>query len=378
MSTASTVWYRPDKPPAGPKTHVLVIGTSRYDYLPKGRLKLGQLDCAASAAYRFAKWLKRSYRNDSAQLGSIRGLVSPSDSERALFDGDDVLLWPESSGDNVQDALEHWEKECHTGARNVAILYVCGHGIVESPDHLYVLLRDAARHDNFQNALSIAPTQAALGVRGLAASLLFVDACQQISPAPDWDLAGGRHLAAPRSARPESRACYPIYYSAAPGSSAFGVPGNGTFFCDALIRCLDLLAVRPVGDPPTSWVVTTTSLAEELTAEVARLQRDQQVLPAGGMRSNQIHQPDEPPTLPLKFRVRPAENLQWAKGLLKNKGHGNAQVAMSFNAIEFQQPLACGSYALSVSSTPPPRFALQTIHFKHIPPAGMEIDIDLG
>jgi hypothetical protein len=377
--SASTVWYRPDKPPDGPKTHALIIGTSRYDYLPKGALKLGQLDCAASAAYRFAKWLKKSYRNESAPLGSIRGLASPSDRERHVFKDDDVLLWPDSFGDNVQEALEHWEKECQTGGGNVAILYACGHGIVASVDHPYVLLRDALKFDNLDNALSIAPTQHALGAGALAASLMFIDACQQISPMTKWDFAagGGRRLTPPSGPHDEKRLSYPIYYSATPGTFAYGEAGRGTFFCEALIRCLDLLAVRPIGDPPTSWVVTTTSLGEQLAAEVARLRPDQQVLPAGGMARANIHQLEVPPTLPVRLRVGPAERLQWAQGRLKNKSHGNATVPLSFAATEFQHPLACGDYAISVSCTPPPRFVEQVHHIRHYPPDGAKVDIDL-
>jgi hypothetical protein len=358
-------------------THALVVGTSQYRYLPTKKLQLGQLDCAASSAYRFAKWLKESYRNDAAPLGTIRGLAAPSSLERQRFGADGFLSWPQSNGNNVQTALQEWESDCHKRPGNVAILYLCGHGIVESPDHLYVLLHDAAQHDNFDNALSVAPTQAALGVGHLAASLLFVDACQQLSPAPEWDLSGGRRLAAPRTARSESRASFPIYYASVPGGSAFGAPEKGTFFCQALIRCLDLLAVRPADDAPQSWQVTTTSLAEELRREVARLYGAQRVLPVGGMGSIPIHQPQQAPALPAKFRVRPAAHLESARGLLRNKTDGAAQVNFHLSATEFQQELSCGRYALKVSSTPPPRFEGQNYHFEHFPPAGADIDIEL-
>lgn len=376
MCPASTVWYRPPKIPEASKTHALVIGTSKYDHLPTKTLKLGQLDCAASAAYEFARWLKHSYRNDLAPLASIRGLAAPSDLERTAYRGNDVLLWPQSTGDQVQEALERWQDDCFDYPRNVAILYVSGHGIVESPDHPYVLLQDIGRHDNFNNALSIAPTQIALGVRTLAASAIFVDSCQQLSPKPEWDLSGGRHLNAPRIALNESRFARPIYFAAATGAAAFGVAGESTFFCRALLRCLDVLAVRPVGKPPT-WAVTTTSLAEALMTEIARTRPKQRVQPGGSLGLRNIHVPERAPTLASRFRLRPAQNLPWARGLLRNASPGAASIPLNLQSSEFQEELACGDYILRVSSTPPPRFNEREHHFTHIPPDGADIEIDI-
>ena len=108
MTNGKFIWHRPAGLPPGPKTHALVIGISYYDHLSGqiGRkLKLGQLDCAASAAYKFASWLKSSYRCVQAPLGSIRFLASPSQIEKDKLAHIDVSQWPEATADNVETAL---------------------------------------------------------------------------------------------------------------------------------------------------------------------------------------------------------------------------------------------------------------------------------
>src|SRR5690348_2786566 len=223
--TDDYLWHKAEPIPAGPVAHALVVGTSFYSNLPadgrEGLLGLRQLDCGASAAYRFALWLRNHQSAIIPPIATIRLLLTPSEQERMLLQDLDFNSIPNTTGDNVQDALFKWQYDCQERFGNIAILYLCGHGVLESPDQVYVLLNDAFRYNNLDNAVSVAPTQQALGVGNLHASIIFVDACQQILNS-EWDLSGGRKLAPPRNATKDNRIAAPIYYAASPGGSAYG------------------------------------------------------------------------------------------------------------------------------------------------------------
>lgn len=125
----------------GPQTHALVIGVSDYEFLPKDPLDpaqkdsatfdLSPVDCGASAAFQFATWLRDSYNRPSAPLGTVRLLISPSTLERthlALDAASKQSDVPPARAADVQVAIDDWADAC-ADPKNVAILYVAGHGI---------------------------------------------------------------------------------------------------------------------------------------------------------------------------------------------------------------------------------------------------------
>src|ERR1043166_2134695 len=129
------VWHRPKDEPIGPRTHALVIGTSFYEHVDGQifkKLNLKGLDCAASSAFRFASWLKDSYRSAEAPLGSIRLLASPSELERGVLNANHKASLFPSTAENVEEAFATRQIDCQQQEGNVALLYVSGHGVLES------------------------------------------------------------------------------------------------------------------------------------------------------------------------------------------------------------------------------------------------------
>jgi hypothetical protein len=374
------VWHRPKDEPIGPRTHALVIGTSFYEHVDGQifkKLNLKGLDCAASSAFRFASWLKDSYRSAEAPLGSIRLLASPSELERGVLNANHkVSLFP-STAENVEEALATWQIDCQQQEGNVALLYVSGHGVLESPDQVYVLLQDAFGQLNLRNALSIAPTQIALGAGRLSASIIFVDSCQQVLPDAHWDLRGGIYLSPPRDPQPDSRTCAPIYYASSPGGSAFGEAGKGTYFCDALIKCLEVRAATQKQSDPKVWSVTTNSLHRELPSAVQELAPKQVVRPAGWGRDRDLHQLVNPPVLPLSVSVTPKEKAGFAQGTLRDYCKTEVESNIRFANSQYSARLPCGSYSLRMICDPPPRFVEQVHRIFHSPPFGGKEQIDL-
>ena len=377
---ARFMWHKAPIGSPGPRTHALVVGTSFYEHIGERtaqRLRLKELDCAASAAVTFASWLKNSYRNSKAPLGTIRLLASASAVERRDSGFSDLSSLPPTTADNVAKAMAAWEADCQSQSGNVALLYVSGHGILESPDQVYVLLQDAFAQENLRNAISIGPTQLALGAGTLSMSVIFVDACQQILPETSWDFGGGIHLVAPRDPRPDSRICAPIYYASSPGGSAFGEAGRGTYFCQALIKCLEVRAARPKKKAnSTTWSVSTTSLHLQLPSAVQELAPEQEVRPAGWGRDSELFELAEPPALPLQILITPREMAGSAEGILHHRDT-NESTNISFSSSPYSESLPCGPYSLRMVSIPPARFVEQVHHIAHLPPSGAKEDIDL-
>jgi hypothetical protein len=237
-----------------------------------------------------------------------------------------------------------------------------------------VLLQDVFANENLDNALSIAPTQQALGAMNLQASVLFVDACQQISES-EYDLSGGRYLRPPKDPRPDTRVSAPIYFAAPPGGSARGAAGEGTYFSRALLDCFLSRAAR-VNRATTEWTVSKHSLDVELPEAVRELAPQQDVLPAGRGRQFDIHRLPGAPTLPLKISFTPAGiertfevSLRDAVGTL---------VTPSTPITEGPFPLPCGTYTLRAVRHTAPIMVEKTARINHEPPTGGVDEIDLG
>jgi hypothetical protein len=356
-----------------------VVGTSYYEHLPPfgpAKLDLPQLDCAALAGARFATWLV-GMRNILSPIGTIRVLLSPSESEKSAPGYEPFAGVPPAVGDNVSDALAELEIDCSESPGSIAILYFAGHGILAAPDSLFVLLQDAFRHDDLHNAFNLAATQQALAFCNLAASAIFADACQQIPPDTTWDLGSGRGLRPKRTAAPDSRrdGC-PIFYAATTGESAFGEAGVGTYFVDALLDCLTGRAAKR--SPSGGWHVTVQSLAAELPNAVADRADSQEAIPAGKHRDFAIHEFDKPPIMPMLIRCTPASFRTISTGTLTDKAGSSAPVAgLRFHEDVAKLSLPVGRYKLRLVSDPPPRFNDQTHHLTHFPPRGLDEDVEI-
>ena len=283
-----------------------------------------------------------------------------------------------STAENVLKAMFAWESDCQAISGSIAFLYISGHGILESPDQVYVLLQDGFAQEDLRNAMSIAPIQLALGTGTLSMSAIFVDACQQVLPNSKWDFSGGVHLIAPREPVRDSRVAAPIYYAASPRGSAFGTAGRGTFFCQALLNCLNVRAARPSTQKgSTIWTVRTTTLHVELPSAVEELAPGQDVRPAGWGRDSSLVELAAPPNLPFQISMKPIAELARVEGTLEHReGLALEQVPLGTEAYR-NESLPCGPYTLRMSGVPPSAVPKQVHQIAHLPPLGAKEEINL-
>jgi len=367
-----TLWV--DKAvPAGARTHALVIGTSYYEFLPQtdeeasppGRQTFGlrQTKTPATSAWRFANWLKDSYNNPDAPLGTVRLLMSPSEWEKQNVPGlanlpGEVLA---ATRDNVGEAVNQWHEAASEDPGHVAILYASGHGIQLSKDEGgIVLLEDFAKWRN-------APLDHSLDVgavrRGMAGPTMaqkqfyFVDACEvRPTEAVDYQSMGqGVGLANPYEGAVR---CSAVYFSASPSTEALGEVGKGTLFVQALIDCFELRAVDDHAHENGWWVVTTSSLMRALpplVSELARRFNQEQTPTTGGQLADVVfHVLPGKPVVPVTLELDPADAAHCALARLWDGITADASV---FERQRFTptltHPVPAGQYVLTVSMEPP-------------------------
>ena len=365
-------------------TYALVIGVSRYAYLPqraedpdpvdRRTFGLRPLECGATSALAVAQWLRGEYNNPDAPLRSIRLLISPSQREQEMVDGmaSAVATTAPAMRDDVEAALAGWRADCTDDRDGVAILYIAGHGIMISPEEaVLVLLEDFAEYPGMEFNASVDLQAVRLGMRGdnlPDRQFYFADACAfapQLKPGEQ--LRGGVQFnAGPLPAPMVS----PLYASAAPGTRAWGQPAKCTFFSQALIESLRLLAVE--SDDSGEWVVHDTQLIGALRRRVGELASDhlvaQSVNPGGRFGDVPFHRLAAPPDVPVEIFVDPDEASPVSFATLTDGYHE------LFTHRPLQPPIhddvPAGNYTVAVTIDPdtPPYCARDRIPCPAMPP----------
>lgn len=302
----------------GPKTHALVIGVSRYDHVPDAAdpndptlLGIKQAETPAASAFRFAQWLRNEYNPPASKLANVWLLLSASVKERqdaVLAAADDVVIEP--TRDNVQAGLKAWIDACTNDPDDVAVLYVSGHGVQNSSEGSVVLLQDfhhPADLKVLERAVDIGSIRNGMSRNDAAQhQFYFVDACR-VRPElfeDYWTMAPGVGIDEPVEG--DARVSK-VFFGAASGTTALGLPGEGTLFSMALRECLRRKGAAPLESG--RWGVTTESLAAGLDAEVARLANsfdaEQTTSPGGRGVDTTIHVFNEPPPVDLTITIEP-------------------------------------------------------------------------
>ncbi len=328
-------------------THVLIIGTSKYTYLPDNiasddekLLGLTSVSTPAISAYRFACWVRDNYNNSEAPLGSIRLLLAPSqkeiNNEPELGQLDQYL--PNSS--NVEDALYAWQNDCLKFRESHCIVYVSGHGIRLSGDSGIVLLEDFGKPNRpiLKGALDIGNIHQAMAQDSAAKNqFYFVDACAIEPKLFDRYLSTkiGINLDIKRGESVESS---PIFFGAAPETLALGEPGKGTLFIQVLLQCLRSDAAKADDqNNPKNWLVSTLELFKQLqkgVKELAISYNETQSVVLGGISSNTVfHESEDPPVVTLTVYLSPESAVQYAKYTLIN-----LTTSEKFELFPFESP----------------------------------------
>lgn len=346
------------------RTHALIIGVSHYDHLPAPggatdarTFGLQRLESAAVSAARFAAWMRTSYSQPDAKLGSLRLLLSPSPREKPKLKHAEEKKAKKATAANVRAALKAWFEDCKKDPGSVAVLYAAGHGVrVTSLDGGILLLQDfgADLDEPLVNSLNLPRVRN--GMRGpefARRQFYFLDACQvrpEMTTAYDVPNAGMPAWVAPHG---DARDASPVFFSAAEETRAWGRPGEGTIFVEALLDCLSLRGFERNDDG--DWVVTDSRLSSTLPKRVTQLAEahkvKQQAIAGDGIRGAELHAPKRPPKRPVTVSIDPAAAQSKARCTLATWPDGTS--VFKRRKAPAKADLELGQYEVKVEIEPP-------------------------
>tara|TARA_R110002074_G_scaffold106618_1_gene230391 strand:+ start:51969 stop:53105 length:1137 start_codon:yes stop_codon:yes gene_type:complete len=256
------------------RLHALIIGVGEYDHLGLGVPKpskllsgLKPLTVTEPAARRLARWLEIDYNNADCPLGSIELLLAPA-GEYTRKDGLSINV-EKADMANIRAATARWFQRCDSSGTNVAFFYFAGHGISTAKGR-FLLPGDFGNPDvlnTWINCIDAGELQFGMAKCNAQHQYFFFDACRDTPLSvltkrnPQGDsLVGSADFSDAVELSAE-------YSAAAAGRQAFGRDGGETFFCEALIMCLDGMgASRLAGG--RNWRVDAATLSYGLLSVI--------------------------------------------------------------------------------------------------------------
>lgn len=256
-----------------PRLHALIIGVGDYYHLGLGAKRpakllsgLAPLTTTPLAAKRVASWLTTDYQNPACPLGSIELLLSPNETFN-LKDGSNVAI-EEATMANVTAAFKRWYSRCDAQKANIAFFYFAGHGI--SMISQFLLPADFGNPDepdDWENCINFTDMQVGMAKCSAQTQMFFVDACRD---APVAALTQKHPHGKPlvTASFQDKVNLSAAYFASSEGRKAYGRDGEETFFCKALIMCLEGVAARKAGP---KWRIDAASLSSALVSVMEAL-----------------------------------------------------------------------------------------------------------
>lgn len=174
-------------------THAIVIGISAYPHLKGGtgapaddHFGLGQLAVSAQTAFRFFEWLRDDYHHETAPIGSVRLLLSPTAEERAENAGmEEAGAYAPADYATCEAALIEWRRRLATLAPDIAaasrsIFFFSGHGL-EINQLMQILLPSDyldPQKPSLNRALSTLNLKHGMLSLAVQYQFFFIDACR--------------------------------------------------------------------------------------------------------------------------------------------------------------------------------------------------------
>lgn len=250
------------------RLHAFIIGVGDYHHLGLGVANpavflsgLAPLTTTPLAAKRLAQWLETHYQNPQCPLGSIELLLSPAETLKS-GDGSPVAI-EEATMANIDAAFKRWYARCNAKRENIAFFYFSGHGI--STISQFLLPADFGNPglpDDWDNCVDFTSMQVGMAKCAAQTQIFFVDACRD---APIAALMQRHPHGKPlvTSSFQDKVDLSAAYFASSEGRQAYGRDGEETFFCKALIMCLDGVAARKAGP---KWRIDAASLSSALVS----------------------------------------------------------------------------------------------------------------
>jgi hypothetical protein len=316
-----------------PALHIFIGGVSHYHHLPNGGGKLAtedygmkQLSSTALSAFKFYQWITDPKNKLPLPIASCRLLLSPSAGEKASSSELTALDVEECNRKNFARELLAWQKDASKNKDDITIFYFAGHGIQNSQIDTAMLLDDFGDPDEGPLAKTagtgnifrgmMPPAQTALPLANIARKqFYFIDCCRNYpSQIKDYVATDVPKIFQERLEVNDNRIA-PIFFAALPGTKAYALQNEQTFFSKVLIECLNGAAGDASmendenGNP--RWHVSVQTLNFALSRffnEIANLPNTNQEFSLEGKLSGDctINWLDGPPMVKAKIRVNPA------------------------------------------------------------------------
>jgi hypothetical protein len=290
---------------------------------------------------------------DAPLAKSVRLLLSPSAEEQKAFDTVERKA-PPATYARVKKAIDGWRNDCFDDPAGVAILYAAGHGVWRNPVQAGTLLlqdfaADPARI--MESALDIPTVHYAMGAAGgPQRQFYFLDACRNHVDVPGALLADPGLPGWTGSIRNYAKTA-PIFFSAAAGTTAYGIPGEATVFSQALLEALTRAGIDL--DEDGEWVVRDSTLGPPIirqVAELAEARGTEQAAATGGTSSGvPFHICRAPPDVPITLSVAPPEAEPAARCTMRL----DQRDVLTKSKVPVKETVPAGNYLLRVTINPP-------------------------
>ena len=339
-----------------PGIHALVVGVSDYPKLRvDGRFGMVPLQSAAVSAARVFSWLTAPGRRFPVPLQSVRMLVAPSDLEKEAVEE----LTEASAGlpvptlDAFLEAALAWRDDVATHKDGVAVFYFAGHGVQTTSRDAVLLLYDFGRKAGglLRDAVDSAELRAGLapqpGFEDVARRQLFlIDACRNRPGAfQNYADANPTQVWTPELPDLDDRQ-HVTFYAAVPGAKAYGVPGQGSIFSEALLHGADRAAaghskrvdgaLRYPVSASVLFKVTEEYLQDKYGSQLDPSAEGFKLVDRDVRGEFDLHYLDAPPEVELELAVSPA-------GALDPPSFDRVEIRDAGNRLVCDVPLPVGS-----------------------------------
>jgi hypothetical protein len=317
---------------------------------------MGQLSSAPVSAREFARWFLGELDNPAFPRASLDLLLSDAAGNQFTDPSGQTHNIGRATFSNVETAVLDWFQRGMAGPDNLMILFFCGHGLGKGKQTILLAEDFGSLPDTLSLKRAIDFDQFYLGMDQCAArqQCFFVDACRVGSPFALNTLAYFGDPLIPPSAKvsPIPRSA-PVFYSAVPGTTAYGRPGKSSFFTEALLN-----AFRGAGadDATGNWTVPTDTLPRGIHAHlrrsVARTAAQGQLSLADGLSAPfDLHRLAGDPVVPVEVTCSP--DTHNPDGSLRVSGNGSLLTPAAPAQGPWDLDLPYGSYRFELGLPSP-------------------------
>lgn len=307
-----------------PAIHALVIGIGQYPWLIGGDQKpfaqhggMAQLTSAPESARSFASWFLNELHHPDIGQKTLDLLISDADDNTFDSEAGPIAIERATMG-NAKQAINQWVARGDSDEDSILIFFFCGHGLGKGRQTI-LLMEDFGSVPN-TNSLSYAIDFDSfyLGMDQCQArrQCYFVDACRVGTPFTLNSLTYfGDPVMIPAAKIANRTRSAPVYYSAMPGTAAYGQKDHASFFTSALIN-----AFKGAGadDATGFWRVETEVLHRGIRAHLQRafsgsLKATQTAIVDGMADSFTLHQLVTDPIVPVDVTCKLDEHNKTAQ-----------------------------------------------------------------